>query len=574
MDHLSETERREIRSTIQVMEDPEGFSKEIEEFSKKFKDIEQAKIEEVNERELLEQAIEFESKKDYEGALECLDTILTAIPKSYHALFIESRIYRKLGKPQIMVIGEALKLAKKNEASRDVLDVMEEERQKIADLYHQNQSTADEDFELNFNCALCGKRQNLKPGLIWRIEGSDQLCFENEMMCSHCQSHDVKMTKFGEMELWGHSMRMVSGDAGGIVDIHNKVGVLNKMLPFSRAHAYLESAVRKSPLNGELHLRLANSARKRNMHESALYHYKKAIELNPKLIAAYVNLIEIFGYRYSYYHLPKAKEDALFYLEQAKELHGARDYDCATLNNPKDIIYLLREKGIELGSPFFLQKIAEEDVHKVFQEASAIDVHRASQSIKSNIKKSKEEGERLLREHRGVMVLQSYNAFDNKTKEYQRMSVSSVLEVEPSKRCICGSGKPLKECCFTHVKYRRPFVANLDYDTYSLYDPKEVKIDIPKGFPEAVKLFKEDRRFFCTDETWKRAFFVFYGTSIFSDKELGAVVFGTLEVKKGGFGSTIIEVGTLSTNRMEALLHAVKENIGEEEASSKLGKIG
>jgi len=185
MDHLSRHERIEIQDTLKSIEEPKKFRKEMDDIGKEFEKYKDLKKEDINEKELLEKAVDFEAEKDYDKALECLAKILLVYPKSYHALFLEIRIKRKMGKSDFLTLDKALKEAKKQKASKEVLDLIEEEREKISKLYREAETTADEELELNFRCDDCGKRQNLKTGLIWHVEDGNRFLFENEIMCRH-----------------------------------------------------------------------------------------------------------------------------------------------------------------------------------------------------------------------------------------------------------------------------------------------------------------------------------------------------------------------------------------------------
>ena len=81
-----------------------------------------------------------------------------------------------------------------------------------------------------------------------------------------------------------------------------------------------------------MHLRAGNVARKFNNYEKAITHFKKAIELDPLLIASYFNLVEIYLFRSKYYKIKKADIEAIFYLSEMWELFKTDDFSYSTLN--------------------------------------------------------------------------------------------------------------------------------------------------------------------------------------------------------------------------------------------------
>jgi len=563
MNHLSEHEQMEIKSTIEAIEDPEKSGKDIEEMKKGFEKIEKLKKESINEKELLEQAIDFEAKKDYDNALDCITRILTVYPKSYHALFLDARINRKLGKPKVFVLSEAIEQAKKQKASQEVFEVMEEERKKISELYNELQLTTDEELELNFKCLNCSKRQNLKPGLIWEIEDSGRFLFEKEIMCKYCFSHNVELTKEGKMQITGQKMRLWWGESGGVANIGKKVMVEDKKIGLDDVYPYLMRRIKEKPLDGELCLRAGNSARKFNKYDDAIMHYKKAIELNPKLIAVYVNFVGIFKYRHKYYEIKEAKDEAILYLKKLRSLYDSQDYDSATLSHFDSLIEFIREQEIEFELSTKFKKVKDEDIKATIKNASTHNTDSVSQNIKGLINISKQEAMKLLEENSGVIVFQSYQIFDEKTNESKRLQLSSIMPIDVSKLCICGSKNYLKDCCLDKIKRKEPFVANIDYATYSLFKPIESKIKTNDNYTELVGSFQDDQRFYCEEETKNSALFIYYGNLFFTDEKLGTVIFGTIKIKKIFDNKAGIEIEALSKNRFDALNFAVREHLEE-----------
>lgn len=561
MGHLSHHEEIEIRDTIEVLEDPEKFNKELEEEIGELTKYKDLKKEDINEKELLIKALEFEDKKKYDNALDCINKILAVYPNSYHALFLETRFQRKLGRPNLIALDEALKEARKQKASMEVFDLIEEERKLITEALIEKQMTADEDFELHFKCLDCNKKQNLKPGLIWHF--GDDFSYENEMMCKHCFSHNLELTKDGLMQIMGKSMRMTMGIDTGFISSGKEVIIENRKMPFKKGHIYILKRIKENPYNAELYLRAGNSARKHNKYNEAIQHYKKAIELNPKLIGTYMNLVETYSYRDNYYKLKEAKEEAIAYLKKLREVYDTNDYDVVTIRNPAEIIQFIREKEIDFGLSKF-KKLEDSEVKRFIKKASILDIGSISESLTEESIGSEKEVKGLLKENKGVVILQSYHVFDNKTGESKQLSTSAVMPIEQDKLCICGSGKYLKKCCFNKVRRKTPFVANLDYETYSPYHKMELEIEANESFEDLVADFEKYPKFYCDDKTNKSAFFLYYGQTFYTEPKLGTAVFGTMEIKKSLFGSQCtIKLNAVSKNRLDALHSAVKEHLGE-----------
>lgn len=560
MEHLSEHERMEIKSTIEVIEDPEKFNQEIDEMSKKFKKYDDLKKQDINEKELLEQAVDFEEKKEYESALECITKILAVYPKSYHALFLNARINRKLEKPNLLILSRALDEAKKQKASQEVMQLIEEERKKISELFREKEQTADENLELNFRCLDCDKRQNLKPGLIWDF-GDEQYTFENEVMCRHCFSHNLELTKDGEMEIFGQKMRLMRGLSTGVVNAGEEVFAENKKMKLNKVLPYLNKRLQQNPSNGELHLRYANALSKQNKYDDAIKHYKKSIELNPKLIAVYANLITIYGHRHKYYRIEEAKKETIDYCKKLRELYDSGDYNNATIADKLSLIEFIREKEVEFGLSKDIKKISKGDIGKIIRKTSTLDIDSISLNINKNMIKSENEIKNLLEQNQGVLVYEDYLAFDKETNESNRIQSSYLMPIDISKVCICGSGEYLKKCCFEKVRSKSIFAANTDYENHSVLEEIKKEIDTNESYLELARKFKEDSRFYCEEEKRNSSMFLYHGPHIFT-QELGTVIFGNITIKRNFFdnkGRIVIEA--LSKNRFDAINSAVEENL-------------
>ncbi|MBI4448950.1 hypothetical protein HY641_02910 [Candidatus Woesearchaeota archaeon] len=566
MDHLSSQKKREIRDTIKQIEDPEGFQREIKQFAKDAGlDNDRLDEQNIDTTELLKEAIQDENRLDYDSAMRLVNKILRTDPQSYHALFLKSRINRKLGKPDLLTWDEAMTQARKQKASRDVLDLIKEELTAIEEVLNDMANIPDESLELHFKCQQCGKTQNIHPGLVWIISAEPyQYIYEHEIMCKRCRSHDIQLTQEGEWELRRHQIRALTGNATGLIFSKNKtiVGTAGKRMEFSKGYPYLEAEIKKKPQDGELRLRIGNIARKMNLHEEAINHYTRALELNPRLIDAAYNLFTIYKHRHEYYKIPETKEAAITYLKEMRRLYNSKDYDSVTISESQSIIDMLREEepGYEIPNRF--KKVDEENIREVLAESSTHDMAEITKGMTEQTKAMKDQAKALINEAKGVLVMQSYHTFDKKTRKGNIISVSSVMPIESNKVCICGSGKPMEVCCMNKVRQKTPFVENLNHETFSTLKFMESAQDISTNYQPLIEDFKKDPRFYCQYETKTSASFVYYGNTFFIEENLGTLIFGNLQIKKTPHGASRIKIEALSEKRFDALAIAVKEHIG------------
>ncbi|MFW6283714.1 MAG: SEC-C metal-binding domain-containing protein [Minisyncoccales bacterium] len=208
----------------------------------------------------------------------------------------------------------------------------------------------EEDLEIQFKCHDCQKKQNINPGLI-KVLGDEtpDFSFENELMCKFCFSNNIKPTKQGRRDIMLQSIGTFMGNRTGVVSAESEVCVENKQIKYKDSYKYILKRVKEEPENGRLYLRAGNVARNFNTHNEAIKHYKKAIKLNPKLIAVYFNLVEIYEHRFRYYNIKDAKENAKFYLNEMLDLFRTQDYYTDTLVNKEIIIPFMGEMSESLG---------------------------------------------------------------------------------------------------------------------------------------------------------------------------------------------------------------------------------
>jgi len=224
----------------------------------------------------------------------------------------------------------------------------------------ERSQTPDDEFELNFKCNDCKERQNLKTGLIWSIENRYFL-FENELMCRNCLGHNLKISDFGKREIMGKQFRILMGKDKGVLNTGKKVYAEEKSMDFKKARDYLLKRINEEPMNGELCLRFANHLEKNNDYEKAVEYYYRSLVLNPRLIASYLNLVEIFSYRYSYYGIEGASKRALEYFQKMLVLFNSHEYDTCTILNQESVLGFIAEKSKEFGIKIKFKKIGRNE---------------------------------------------------------------------------------------------------------------------------------------------------------------------------------------------------------------------
>ena len=133
------------------------------------------------------------------------------------------------------------------------------------------------------------------------------------------------------------------------MSVSKEIYVENKLMPFKESYDYILKRLKEEPKNAGLYLRAGNVARNFNKYDEAVKHYEKAIELNPKLIATYLNLVEMYEFRYKYYRIEDAKTSAIFYLNEMMDLFRTQDFDILTLKNENSLVQFMGEKSESLG---------------------------------------------------------------------------------------------------------------------------------------------------------------------------------------------------------------------------------
>src|SRR3989344_5698638 len=176
-------------------------------------------------------------------------------------------------------------------------------------------------------------------------------------MCKHCCSHNLVLSDIGKREILSKQMRILLGKDTGILNARKKVIVEDKKMELNETHDYLLKRIKEEPLNGELYLRAGNSARKNNFYDAAINYYEKAIELNPELIASYLNLAEIYLHRYLYYGIESAHKKAEEYFSKTMDSFNSQEYDMATINSLEYILDFIKESAKKLDWDVQFDKI-------------------------------------------------------------------------------------------------------------------------------------------------------------------------------------------------------------------------
>lgn len=215
--------------------------------------------------------------------------------------------------------------------------------------FHKRMWTHEEELELQFKCLDCNKKQNIDPGII-KIFGNKNIefNFENELLCKYCFSNNLKPTIQGNRDIMFQSIGTYEGSRTGVVSTGDEVYVENKLIPLKETYNYILKRIEEEPNNGEIYLRAGNIAKNFNKYYEAIKHYEKAIELNPKLIASYLNLIEIYEFRYKFYKLEDAKVSARFYLNEMIDIFRTQNFNTSTIQNKESVVQFIGEKSESL----------------------------------------------------------------------------------------------------------------------------------------------------------------------------------------------------------------------------------
>ncbi len=252
-------------------------------------------------------------------------------------------------------IGFRQKLKKEVEEARPIITKYLEGEEEISGKkigkkeFHKRMWVHEEGLEIQFKCHDCNKKQNIDPGII-KILGNEksEFSFENEILCKYCFSNNLKPTIQGNRDMMFQAMGTFYGSRTGVVSAEDNVYVENKPMSFKETYNYILKRIEEEPNNGELYLRAGNIAKNFNKYYGAIKHYEKAIELNPKLIAAYLNLVEIYEFRYKYYGLEDAKVSAKFYLNEMMDIFRTQNFNTLTLQNKESVVQFMGEKSESL----------------------------------------------------------------------------------------------------------------------------------------------------------------------------------------------------------------------------------
>jgi len=213
--------------------------------------------------------------------------------------------------------------------------------------------THEDDLEIQFKCQVCNKKQNINPGIIKILgDNNSDFDFENEIMCKFCFSNNIKPTIQGGRDIMFQAIGTMMGNRTGVVSANSEVFVENKPILFKNSYDHILKRIKQEPENSGLYLRAGNIARNFNKYHEAIKYYEKAIDLNPKLIAAYLNLVEIYEFRHKYYKIKDAKVSAVFYLNEMMNLFRTQKFDTLTIRDSNMVLQFIGEKSESLGVNF------------------------------------------------------------------------------------------------------------------------------------------------------------------------------------------------------------------------------
>ncbi len=138
----------------------------------------------------------------------------------------------------------------------------------------------------------------------------------------------------------------------------------------------------------------------------------------------------------------------------------------------------------------------------------------------------------------------------------QKLSMSSYIPALPEMDCLCGSGKPYRDCC-QRQRLWRPVCPNPDMQGYSLVTPQSATFRQIDGQAIRERL-AADTRLRYVDKGFESSFWVFWGDPPVED-EYGILCFGDIELKK----NRILIVSAMSDLRMRVLLDLLQEIAGD-----------
>lgn len=133
-----------------------------------------------------------------------------------------------------------------------------------------------------------------------------------------------------------------------------------------------------------------------------------------------------------------------------------------------------------------------------------------------------------------------------------KLAAISYIPLRPDNICLCGSGKTYSHCC-QPKRYWHPVCLDPDMEGYSLLAPQSATFHHVNGAALREQLM-EDTRLYCTDESMKSSFWVFWDDPARED-QYGVLCFGDFELKR----NRTLLVTAMSDTRMQTLLNLVKE---------------
>ncbi len=141
----------------------------------------------------------------------------------------------------------------------------------------------------------------------------------------------------------------------------------------------------------------------------------------------------------------------------------------------------------------------------------------------------------------------------------QKLSMLAYMPIPVDEACLCGSGKPFSKCCqrkpFWHPICRNPEIPG--ENQYSQIKMQSAIFTQVNGRLIHKRLVN-DLRLHCTEDTFHRAFWLYWGEPAIKLHE-GVLCFGDIEL----FRNETLQVAAMSDLRMRVILDFLREVCGD-----------
>jgi hypothetical protein len=138
----------------------------------------------------------------------------------------------------------------------------------------------------------------------------------------------------------------------------------------------------------------------------------------------------------------------------------------------------------------------------------------------------------------------------------EKLSISSYIPVLPMEPCLCGSGKPYRDCC-QRQRLWHPVCPNPGLRGYSLVAPQTATFHRVDG-PAVRERLMADKRLRHVVESFASSFWILWGDPPLED-QYGILCFGDIELKQ----NRTLLVTAISDLRMRVLLDLLQEIAGD-----------